>query len=76
MEFLAGSFGLDVMAYAILSNHIHLVLRNRPDAVARWSDLEVARRWYRLCPVRKQEDGSPEEPNQYELAMLTGTLLP
>ncbi len=71
LEFLAGSFGLDVMAFAILSNHIHLVLRNRPDIVACWSDLEVARRWYRLCPFRKQEDGSPEEPNQYELAMLT-----
>ncbi len=72
LEFLAGSFGLDVMAFAILSNQVHLVLRNRPDVVARWSDLEVARRWYRLCPVRKQEDGSPKEPNRYELAMLTG----
>jgi hypothetical protein len=33
-----------VLGFAILSNHFHLVLRNRPDVVAAWSDSEVASR--------------------------------
>ena len=49
-----------------------MILRNRPDVVAEWSDQEVARRWLMLCPVRKQADGSPEEPNAAELASITG----
>ena len=27
-------------------NHVHVILRNRPDVVAGWSDEEVARRWW------------------------------
>ena len=34
-------------------NHIHVILRNRPDIVAGWSDEEVARRWWKLFPLRK-----------------------
>ena len=63
----AACFGIDLLAFAILSNHFHVVLRSRPDVVASWDDTEVARRWLRLCPVRKQKDGSPEEPNEAEL---------
>ena len=61
LRFLAGLFGIDVLNFAILSNHFHLVLRNRPDVVATWSDAEVAARWLRLCPLRKTPDG-PLEP--------------
>ena len=50
LEALAGVFAIDVMAYAIMSNHFHLVLRTRPDIVAQWSDEEVARRWRALFP--------------------------
>jgi hypothetical protein len=46
LEFLAGVFGVDVMGFAVMSNHMHLVLRNRPDVVREWSDEEVARRWW------------------------------
>ena len=44
LEALAAVFAIDVMAFAIMSNHFHLVLRTRPDIVAGWSDEEVARR--------------------------------
>jgi hypothetical protein len=67
LAFLAGLFGIDVLGFAILSNHFHLVLRNRPDVVATWSDTEVARRWLRLCPLRKERDGQPAEPTDAEL---------
>ncbi|MEQ8788529.1 MAG: hypothetical protein RIC55_19625, partial [Pirellulaceae bacterium] len=31
LRFLAGCFGIDLLGFAILSNHFHLILRNRPD---------------------------------------------
>jgi len=45
---LSELFGVDVFAYAVMSNHLHLVLRVRPDLVSSWSDREVAERWCRL----------------------------
>lgn len=56
MEALASVFGIDVLTYAILSNHLHLILRNRPDVVAAWSDEEVALRWLRVFPGRRLEE--------------------
>ena len=44
LQFLARYFAVDVLAFAVLSNHTHGVLRNRPDLVKEWSDKEVARR--------------------------------
>jgi hypothetical protein len=35
--------------------------------LAGWSDTEVARRWWMLCPARKTADGQPEQPTQAEL---------
>ncbi len=64
---LASNFGIDLLAFAIMSNHFHLVLRSRPDVVSEWSDTEVARRWRLLCPLRKHADGSAKEPSASEL---------
>ena len=64
---LSAFFGIDLLCFAILSNHFHLILRSRPDVVATWDDTEVARRWLMLCPKRKKPDKSPEEPNEFEL---------
>lgn len=49
---LLRSFAVDLQAYAILSNHLHLVLRPRPDVAAEWNPVEVARRSLRAIPVR------------------------
>ncbi|TVS12939.1 MAG: hypothetical protein EA424_22110, partial [Planctomycetaceae bacterium] len=67
LQHLAAHFGIDLLCYAILSNHFHLVLRSRPDVVAIWDDAEVARRWLMLCPKRRTADNRPEEPNESEL---------
>jgi hypothetical protein len=64
---LAAFFGIDLLCFAILSNHFHLILRSRPDVVTTWDDSEVARRWLMLCPVRKNDEGFAEEPNEAEL---------
>lgn len=70
LEFLASVFGIDCLTYAVMSNHIHLVLRSRPDIVATWSDEEVARRWLRLFPARREKNGSPAEPTDAEIAVI------
>ena len=67
LQQLAAAFAIDVLDYAVLSNHFHVVLRNRPDIVAQWSDREVAKRWWRLFPQRKDERGRPAEPKAHEL---------
>lgn len=67
LELHAACFGIDLLGYAILSNHFHLVLRSRPDVVKTWDDAEVARRWFLLCPQRKHPDGSAKEPTQAEI---------
>ena len=64
---LASLFGIDLLTFAIMSNHFHLVLRSRPDVVREWTDEEIARRWMRLCPLRKHPDGTAKEPNQAEV---------
>lgn len=68
LEFLASVFGIDCLMYTLLSNHLHIVLRSRPDVEAEWSDAEVAQRWLRLFPVRRKLDGSPETPTKPEMA--------
>ena len=70
LEFLARLFGIDCLTRTVLSNHLHVVLRSRPDVVAAWSDDEVARLWLRLFPNLKKQDGSPEIPNQPEIDMI------
>ena len=71
LEFLAGAFGIDCLTYTVMSNHIHLVLRSRPDVVKQWTDNDVARRWLQLFPNRRDKDGSPLEPEDFEIAMIT-----
>lgn len=39
---LALIFAIDVANYSILSNHLHLILRSRPDIVETWSDEQCA----------------------------------
>ncbi|HEX5446608.1 MAG TPA: hypothetical protein VFW87_22510 [Pirellulales bacterium] len=61
---------VDVLGFSAMSNHLHLLVRIRPDLAAAWSDEEVASRWWRLHPGRRKDDGTPAEPEPQELAML------
>jgi len=64
IQHLARIFAIDVCGYAIMSNHLHLVLRNRPDLAAGWNHEELARRWLALFPRRRNpHTGAPEEAN-------------
>ncbi|BCD95997.1 hypothetical protein MARGE09_P0196 [Marinagarivorans cellulosilyticus] len=45
---LGDIFALDIAAYAVLSNHYHLVLHIDAEKAAGWSDKTVIRRWMQL----------------------------
>ena len=70
LEFLAGQVAIDVVGFSVLSNHFHVILRNRPDVVDSWKDSEVARRWWNLFPERRNPDRSPATPNRAEMKTL------
>src|SRR5271166_5916040 len=67
---LAGLFGVAVAAFDVLSNHLHVILRIRPDVVALWFDQEVARRWLALFPgrVRSQTASAVAAPGRLSRA--------
>jgi REP element-mobilizing transposase RayT len=74
LKHLAEHFAIDVFAYALLSNHTHTVLRNRPDLAAEWSDEEVARRWLAVFPKRTSKQGqaatSMPMPSESKIALF------
>jgi REP element-mobilizing transposase RayT len=51
---LAGVFAVEVCAYAVMSNHSHMVLWCRPGVAAAWSAEEVARRWLMVFGPRRR----------------------
>ncbi|MCG8507023.1 MAG: hypothetical protein MI755_20630 [Sphingomonadales bacterium] len=50
-KFLAAHFAIDICAYAVMSNHYHLVLHVDKDRSEQWRDDEVVRRWTVLFPA-------------------------
>ncbi len=52
---LAETFAIAVAGFAILDNHLHVLVRLDPQRIADWSDEEVVRRWGRLFPPRDRD---------------------
>jgi REP element-mobilizing transposase RayT len=48
IKFLGEIFAIDIAAYAVMSNHYHLVLHVDKQRAEGWTDAEVCRRWGRL----------------------------
>lgn len=42
-------FAIDICAFAVMSNHFHIVLHTNLAQAQQWSNLEVCRRWHQLC---------------------------
>ena len=63
---LVDIFAIEVVAYAVMNNHLHSLLRTRPDIARDWSNEEVARRWRSLFPLRRVK-GKPATPSKEEL---------
>jgi REP element-mobilizing transposase RayT len=60
LHWIAGSFAVAIHAYAVMSNHLHLVVGIDPGVSGTWSDEEVAARWVHLFPPRENTEGAIE----------------
>ena len=48
MLFLSSVFAIDICAYAVMSNHVHVVLHVDVKQLMAWTDNEIVRRWHLL----------------------------
>jgi REP element-mobilizing transposase RayT len=68
---LAEIFAASVLAYAVMSNHVHVVVRMDPDLATKWSDAQIAERWVKLFAATRGGRADPGSCNQ-RIAALTG----
>ena len=67
---LRKTFLIDIYAYAVMSNHYHLILNNRPDLVKNLSSDEIGTRWLLLHPTASMKSEKREKPTATEIAAL------
>jgi hypothetical protein len=53
LSLVAACFAAAIHAYAVMSNHLHVVVHLDPTVALLWTDAEVAERWVRLFPPRE-----------------------
>ncbi|WP_246540010.1 hypothetical protein [sulfur-oxidizing endosymbiont of Gigantopelta aegis] len=51
LALLSKTFAIDVCAYAIMSNHLHTVLKINASLAQSWSDETVIQHWQQLCSI-------------------------
>lgn len=64
----ASAFAVDVLTFAIMSNHFHVVVRTAPQQAQTWSPREVVARWGIIFPKIDPETGEsgPWEPAEVD----------
>lgn len=67
LRLLAEHAALEVAGYAVMSNHLHAVLRVRGDWASAWTAREVARRWLTVFPRKKGKDGEGLPPTESQI---------
>ena len=55
LQELAQCFAVAIGGFAVMDNHLHVLLRLDPQVLAGWTDEEVVRRWGRLYPPRDRK---------------------
>lgn len=53
LRFLGSLFAIDVCAYAVMSNHLHVVLHVDEERAASWAEEDVVKRYTKLYPMSK-----------------------
>jgi len=68
LQYLAKCFAAEVAGYAVMSNHVHVIVRLDRAVAMDWTDVEVARRWLSVYPRKYLSDGTPVLPSDAEIA--------
>lgn len=73
MKLLANAFAVDICAYAVMSNHFHLVVKVQKQQAVDWSTREVVARWTQIfsTPVLVQRYLSNEMLSESEGQVLS-----
>ena len=67
---LSKIFAIDVCGYSIMSNHLHIILRTRPELINVMTPEEVVKRWSKLFPKQRKESSLPKEPTELEISAI------
>ena len=59
LQLLAGNFAVSVAGFAVMDNHLHLLLRMDPEEAANWSDQEVVERCLNVYTPRNLDLDDP-----------------
>jgi len=70
LTFLSSCFGVEVCAYAVMINHVHLILNIKNNGTYAWSSEEIARRWLLLFPKGRDSEGQPLEPSDEQIEAI------
>ena len=68
LEFLSRCFAVEVAGYAVMANHLHVIVRMDRESPQGWSDLQIARRWLSIYPRTYLSDGTSVLPTEAEIA--------
>ena len=72
LKHLSETFSIEVCAYAIMSNHVHTVLRLQQAKAEKWSEEQVINRWQQLFSlpvlIERYQSGQCDTPAQQKQA--------
>ena len=70
--YLAQWFAIDIAAYAIMSNHYHVVLHVNREKAQSWSDAEVVEHWHKIFhrKAATKENLAESDTNKSEIPVL------
>lgn len=60
LQRLSHSFAVSICGFAVMDNHLHVLVRLDPDEVSGWSDEQVVRRWLAVYPPRTMKLDDPQ----------------
>jgi REP element-mobilizing transposase RayT len=67
MIFLANIFYVGTISYALMDNHMHIVLETKYQIADKAPDEDIAFRWLYLHPMRKIKEGESPAPTRKEI---------
>lgn len=70
LEQLASIYLIDILAFSVLDNHLHVVLHTLPDEVDKQSDRDIAVRWLSLHPGRQLDEFVSVDPTEAQIQQL------